>query len=117
MNERVERPSIRRRLLVTLFLPAAAVLTAGTVSDYFFALPPYLDAFDQALLDSALVVAAHVQRDATGHLNLALPPDALAVLRAGSQDSSFFRVSAADGTFIAGDADLPDAALVAEPWR
>ncbi len=108
MNERFEKPSIRRRLLVTLFLPAAAVLTAGTVSDYLFALPPYVDAFDQALLDSALVVAAHVQRDATGHLDLALPPDALAVLRAGSQDSSFFRVSAEDGTFIAGDADLPD---------
>ena len=108
MNERAERPSIRRRLFVTLFLPAAAVLTAGAVSDYFLVLPPYIDAFDQALLDSALVVAAHVQRDMTSHLSLALPPDALAVLRAGSQDSLFFRVSAADGTFIAGDADLPD---------
>ena len=37
------------------------------------------------------------------------------MLRAGSQDSSFFRVSAADGTFIAGDADLPDARSLRSP--
>jgi two-component system, OmpR family, sensor histidine kinase TctE len=100
-------PSIRRRLLLTLFVPAAVVLIAGTLSDYFFTLPPYTEAFDQALHDSALVLAAHVQPDPAGHLNLSLPPDALAVLRAGSQDSVFFRVSAENGTFIAGDADLP----------
>ncbi|HZF29242.1 MAG TPA: sensor histidine kinase [Gammaproteobacteria bacterium] len=109
MNGRSDRlrPSIRRRLFVTLFLPAAAVLIAGTVSDYFLALPPYTDAFDQELLDAALVVAAHVQKDPTGRMSLSLPVDALAVLRAGSLDSLFFRVSKADGTFIAGDADLP----------
>ena len=107
MNGRFDRPSVRRRLFVTLFLPAAAVLTAGTVSDYFLALPPYTDAFDQELLDAALVLAAHVHEDPAGRLSLALPVDALAVLRAESLDSLFFRVSKADGTFIAGDADLP----------
>jgi two-component system sensor histidine kinase TctE len=102
------RPSsIRRTLFVTLFLPAAAVLTAGTVSDYFLALPTYADAFDQQLLDAALVVAAHVEKDPSGRLSLSLPVDALALLRAGSRDSLFFRVSRADGTFIAGDPDLP----------
>jgi two-component system sensor histidine kinase TctE len=105
------RPSIRRTLFVTLFLPAAAVLMAGTVSDYFLALPTYADAFDQQLLDAALVVAAHVEKDPSGRLSLSLPVDALALLRAGSRDSLFFRVSRADGTFIAGDRDLPSPPL------
>src|SRR5262249_7859079 len=105
---RILRPSIRRRLFVTLFLPAAAVLIAGTVSDYLLALPPYTDAFDQELRDAALVLAAHVEKDPAGRLSLSLPVDALAMMRAGSQDSLYFRVSRADGTLIAGDADLPN---------
>jgi two-component system sensor histidine kinase TctE len=105
--DHILRPSIRRRLFVMLFLPAAAVLMAGTVSDYLLALPPYTDAFDRELVDAALVVAAHVEKDPAGRLTLSLPADALAMLRAGSRDSLYFRVSRADGTFIAGDADLP----------
>jgi two-component system sensor histidine kinase TctE len=99
--------SIRRQLFSTLFVPVAALLVVGTVSDYLTALPPLTDAYDQALLDSALAIAAHVKSDAHGQLELSLPPDALAVLRADSQDSIFFRVSSADGRFIAGDVDLP----------
>jgi two-component system sensor histidine kinase TctE len=100
--------SIRWRLFVTLFLPAAAVLVAGTVATYLRVLPPFTDAYDQALLESALAIAAHVRADDKGHLALSLPPDALAIVRADSKDSVFFRVSAADGSFIAGDVDLPD---------
>ena len=113
-----KRASIRRRLLVTLFLPAAVVLTAGTVSDYLTALPPLTDAFDQALLESALAIAAHVQSEADGRLTLHLPPDTLAVLRAGSRDSVYFRVGTRDGTLVAGDADLPmPPASAANPRR
>jgi two-component system sensor histidine kinase TctE len=100
--------SIRRKLLLTLFLPAAAVLIAGTVSDYLTAMSPLTDAYDQALLDSALVIAAHVREGADGRLDLVFPMDALDVLRADSRDSIYFRVSSADGTFVAGDADLPE---------
>jgi len=107
------RASIRRRLFITLFLPAAAVLTAGTVIDYLTALPPLRDAFDQALLESALAIAAHVQTDTSGNLRLDLPSDALAVLRADSKDSIYFRVATRDGAFVAGDADLPMASTAA----
>jgi two-component system sensor histidine kinase TctE len=102
--------SIRWRLFGTLFVPAAAVLIAGTVTTYLTVLPPFVDAYDQALLESALAIAAHVRPDADGRLELKLPPDALAIVRADSKDSVFFRVSSADGAFIAGDADLPDPA-------
>jgi len=101
-------PSIRRRLLLTLFVPAAAVLLAGTISDYVSALRPYTEALDQTLLDSALVIAAHVERDSAGQLRLTLPSDVLTGLRVGSQDALYFKVRDAHGKLIAGDADLPD---------
>jgi two-component system, OmpR family, sensor histidine kinase TctE len=100
--------SIRWRLFGTLFVPAAAVLIAGTATTYLTVVPRFIDAYDQALLESALAIAGHVKPDQSGRLELSLPPDALAILRADSKDSEFFRVSSADGTFIAGDADLPD---------
>ncbi len=105
--------SIRWRLFGTLFVPAAAVLIAGTVTTYLTVVPPFIDAYDQALLESALAIAAHVTPDPDGRLVLSLPPDALAIVRADSKDSVFFRVTSADGTFIAGDSDLPDAARAA----
>ena len=99
--------SIRRRLVVTLFIPAAIVLVAGTAIDYFSALRPYTRTFDQELEDSALVVAAHVEPGRGGQLELHLPHDAVEVLRADSRDSLFFRVSTRDGRVIAGDSGLP----------
>lgn len=100
-------PSIRKRLLAWLLLPAVLILTAGTLSDYFTALPPYRDAYDQALFDAALAVSAHVRTDAHGHRTLSLPPDAIAILRYDSYDSIFFKVTTDAGDYIAGDRDLP----------
>ena len=102
-------PSIRRRLLALLVVPATLVLLAGTVSDYLSNINPVRDAYDQALADAALAIAGHVDRDANGKLNLVLPAEAITVLRADAVDSIYFRVSAPDGTFIAGDGDLPGA--------
>jgi two-component system sensor histidine kinase TctE len=103
-------PSIRKRLLAWLLLPAVLILTAGTLSDYFTALPPYRDAYDQALFDAALAVSAHVRTDAHGHRTLSLPPDAIAILRYDSYDSIFFKVTTDSGDYIAGDRDLPQLA-------
>src|ERR1700753_3414508 len=99
--------SIRKRLLALLLLPAVLILTAGTLSDYFTALPPYRDAYDQALFDAALAVSAHVRADAQGHRTLSLPPDASAIWRAASDDSISFKVHSDSGELIAGDHDLP----------
>jgi two-component system sensor histidine kinase TctE len=106
-NEK-KTPSIRRRLFAMLLLPAVAILTVGTLSDYFTAIAPFRDAYDQALIDSALVIAAHVQPDGEGRPALSLPPDAVSILRTDSIDSIYFKVSGAEGEFIAGDEDLPD---------
>jgi two-component system sensor histidine kinase TctE len=101
-------PSIRKRLLALLVAPAVLILTVGTLSDYFTALTPYRDAYDQALLDAALAISAHVRADPQGRLTLSLPPDAIAILRWDSYDSIFFKVTSSTGAFIAGDRDLPE---------
>jgi two-component system sensor histidine kinase TctE len=102
-------PSIRRRLLALLVVPAIFVLLAGTVSDYMSSINPVRDAYDQALADAALAIAGHVRTHRDGQLTLVLPPEAIAVLRTDAIDSIYFRVSGPDGSFIAGDKDLPPA--------
>src|SRR4051812_37629187 len=105
-----ERPrSIRRRLFALLLLPSVLVLAAGTLSDYFTAVTPFREAYDQSLIDGALAVAANVKLDATNKPKLTLPPEAVAILRADSSDTVYSRVSDSTGALIAGDANLPEA--------
>jgi two-component system sensor histidine kinase TctE len=100
-------PSIRRRLLALLVVPATLALLAGTVSDYLSNINPVRDAYDQALADAALAIAGHVRKEPGGRLSLVLPSEAITVLRTDAIDSIYFRVSGPDGKFIAGDIDLP----------
>src|SRR5688572_29257544 len=101
--------SIRRRLLALLVVPATLVLLAGAASDFISGISPVRDAYDRALADAALAIAGHVRTDATGHLSVELPEEAIAMLRTDSADSIFFRVMGPDGGLLAGDADLPGA--------
>jgi len=115
MNPRTEAvdgtaPSIRGRLLVLLLLPAIGILTLGTLTDYLTAGAPFRDAYDQALLDSALAIADHVGSDADGKPRLVLPPEAVSLLRTDKYDSIYFKVTTRDGRYVAGDRDLPDLA-------
>ena len=102
-------PSIRRRLLALLVVPAIFVLFVGTVSDYLSSINPVRDAYDRALADAALAIAGYVRPNASGHATLELPEQAIRVLRADAMDSIYFRVSGPDGALIAGDKDLPNA--------
>jgi two-component system sensor histidine kinase TctE len=100
-------PSIRRRLLVLLMLPAVGILIAGTISDYLFSGAPFREAYDQALLGSALVLAEHVQRTGDGHATLSLPTDVAEHLRGDRYDSIYYKITGTKSRFIAGNADLP----------
>jgi two-component system, OmpR family, sensor histidine kinase TctE len=101
--------SIRRRLFGLLLIPSVLVLAAGTLSDYFTAVTPFREAYDQSLIDGALAVAANVRMDANNKAILTLPPEAVAILRADSSDSIYYRVSDSTGALIGGDANLPEA--------
>ncbi|HUQ50767.1 MAG TPA: sensor histidine kinase [Gammaproteobacteria bacterium] len=107
--------AIRRRLLLTLFIPAVAVLAGGTVADYYATVRPLDQAYDEALIDTAVAIAAHTKRSADGSPELTLPQDVLAVLRPDVRASTFFRVELADGTLVAGDDDLPTPTSAANP--
>jgi len=100
-------PSLGRRLALLLLVPAAVILIAGTVIDYLATIAPVRRTYDQALIDDAIAIAGYIRVDRGGHVIVALPPAAVAILRTNRKDSVFFRVTAADGSFIAGDADLP----------
>ena len=102
-------PGLRKRLLGLLILPALVILIAGTVLDYLTSISPVDEAYDQQLVDGALAVAGHLRAAADGGATLELPPDAVSVLRADSYDSVYFHVASADGRFIAGDTNLPEA--------
>ena len=91
-----------------LSIPSVLVLAAGTLSDYFTAVAPFREAYDQSLIDGALAVAANVRMDGD-RPTLILPPEAVAILRADSSDSVYYRVSDSNGRLIAGDANLPEA--------
>lgn len=101
-------PSVRKRLLALLLLPAVAVLVAGTLGDYFTATAPFSEAYDQALIDTAIALAGRVAPRSDGQPTLVLPPDAAAILRRDKIDSIYFRVSGPGGSLIYGDADLPE---------
>src|SRR5512147_1738853 len=101
--------SIRRRLFALLLVPSVLVLAAGTLSDYFTAVTPFREAYDQSLIDGALAVAANVRLDANNKPMLTLPAEAVAILRADSSDAIYYRVSDSTGALIAGDANLPEA--------
>ena len=107
--------AIRRRLLLTLFLPAVLVLAGGTVADYFATVRPMDQAYDDALIDTAVAIAAHTRKSASGDPELALSQDLRTILRPDARNSTFFRVGLADGTFIAGDEDLPTPSSAANP--
>ena len=100
------RPSIRKRLLLWLLIPLIAILAAGVISDYRLASGPAQEAYDQALLGTALAISAHV-RQAHGALVVELSPQAEAILRAENQvDQTYITVLSAEGRLIDGDGDL-----------
>ena len=104
-TERAPR-SVRERLLRLLLVPLVALLVVSIWSDYHTAIEPARTAYDQALADAAVAVAAHV-RVQSGRIELDLPPQAIAVLRTDRYDQIYYRVADPSGTFLAGDIDLP----------
>ncbi len=98
--------SIGSRLLLLLLVPLLAVLAISVGSDYRTALAPARAAYDKALADAALALAAYVQvRD--GAIALDISPEALALLRAERFEQTYYAVYGPRGERIIGDPDLP----------
>jgi two-component system sensor histidine kinase TctE len=100
------QPSIRKRLLLWLLIPLVAILAAGVISDFQLASGPVQEAYDQALVGTALAISAHVRQE-HGALEVELSPQAESILRAENQvDQTYISVLGADGRLVDGDGDL-----------
>ena len=106
--------TIRRRLLLILLGPLLLLLSLGIVFDYSAVTAPILAAFDQALANEALAIAAQVQRGENGAIEFYLPQQAIEVLRADKDDTVYYLVLGPDGSPLGGDAGLPVAAAGAD---
>lgn len=102
------RRTLRRRLLLFLLFPLGVLLILSIPFDYHLAADPAEEAYDYALTDNAVALAARVYvRD--DQLGVDLPPAAAAILHADPTDNQFLSIYGPDGRLLAGDADLhPD---------
>jgi two-component system, OmpR family, sensor histidine kinase TctE len=98
--------TIRRRLLKFLLPPLIVLLVAGVGLDYLTGTTPIEHAYDQALSNAALAIAAHVRTDEGGHTVPDLPAQDLEQLRNELHDR-YYVVSAPDGSYLSGDRGLP----------
>jgi two-component system, OmpR family, sensor histidine kinase TctE len=98
-------PSLRRTLLAWLLLPLLVIVPAAVALQYALVLQPARDAFDQALGNTALSVAAFVSED-HGQLRFDMSPQVERTIRTDQQDSIYYVVLGPNGQRLAGDPPL-----------
>lgn len=103
---RIRKLSLARKLLQGLLPLMVAILVSGGGVAYFVAHQAATVAYDRALMDSALAIAAHVEV-AEGRLHLQLPEIAKEILLTDTYDQIFYEVVDSKGQTIAGDTGLP----------
>ena len=102
--------TIRGRLLAYLLPPLVLLLAAGVYLDYESGAAPVRDAYDHALASAALAIAMHAQ-SGTRPAELARVAASIdAVLHPGARSRAYYVVRAG-GRYLAGEAELPVAAV------
>jgi two-component system sensor histidine kinase TctE len=107
--------SLRKRLLAWLLLPLVMVGIAAGSGAYVFLDRRLTAAYDLDLSDIARAIVPYV-RMRNGVLALTLSPDADLVLRADSTDKITYAVLDEKGHVVAGDATLPRAPMIPQPY-
>ncbi len=107
-------PSLRGRLLRMLLPPVAVLLMLGAVAEYFLALEPASEAYDQALVDVGIALGERI-RSSGDVVVFDLPGAAEQVLRTDKYDTIYYHVRRADGSALAGDPGLPPLPAGQEP--
>lgn len=98
--------SLRRRLLLWLFLATAVIGLVALVDTWREALRTAQGVSDRVLVGSALAIAERVTVDKTGALEVDIPYSSLEMLTSTAQDKVFYRVDGPIGTFLTGYDDL-----------
>jgi two-component system, OmpR family, sensor histidine kinase TctE len=98
--------SLRRRLLLWLFLATAALGLLALLDTWREALRTAQSVSDRVLVGSALAIAERVTVDETGVLEVDIPYSSLEMLASTAQDKVFYRVDGPVGSFLTGYLDL-----------
>lgn len=99
--------SLRRRLLLWLFVATAALGLMALLDTRAEALRTAQTVSDRVLYGSALAIAEQVSVDETGVLEVDIPYSSLEMLSSTAQDRVFYRVDGPEGAFLSGYPDLP----------
>jgi two-component system sensor histidine kinase TctE len=99
--------TLRVRLLLWLLGPLGVVVLVNVGVSYWFAWRPARDAYDQALINAALVVTERLRVD-DGRLQLDLPNAVERVLRFDEFDVIYVAVRDEQGRYIGGDRELAE---------
>src|SRR5512133_3274399 len=99
------RPTLQKKLLAWLLGPLLGLLIVDTVVTWSTSSGFSNQAYDRSLEEMAREVFLHVRPGAAGPV-LAMPAEAERMLRIDQDDRVSFKVSAADGAVIGGDAEL-----------
>jgi two-component system sensor histidine kinase TctE len=90
------------------------LLVMGAVGQYFLALGPASDAYDQALMDVGIALGERI-RASGGAVTFDLPRVAEQVLRTDRFDIIYYAVRSPEGATLAGDPGLPPVPAGEEP--
>lgn len=105
--------SLRRRLLLWLFLATALIGLLALADTWRDALRTAQNVSDRVLVGSALAIAERVTVDEHGGLEVDIPYSSLEMLTSTAEDKVFYRVDGPVGSFLTGYPDLafahPDA--------
>ena len=104
--------SLRRRLLLWLFLATAVLGLIALADTWREALRTAQSVSDRVLFGSALAIAERVSVDEAGGLEVDIPYSSLEMLTSTAQDKVFYRVDGPVGTFLTG---YPDLAVIKAP--
>jgi two-component system sensor histidine kinase TctE len=94
--------SLRRRLLLWLFLATAILGLLALADTWREALRTAQTVSDRVLVGSALAIAERVSVDEAGGLEVDVPYSSLEMLSSTAQDKVFYRVDGPVGTFLTG---------------
>lgn len=98
--------SLKQLLSLWIVGPLLALILLSAIPTYFLAVRAANDAYDNELLDPALVIASYL-RQHDNRVELMLPTVTLEALRIDTADRLFFRVIDSDGRAIISTGDIP----------
>lgn len=106
--------SLRRGLFGWLIVPVLALALVSALAAYVTAYRFANQVYDRWISDTAVALSELV-RVTDGRVSVDLPPEAQHMLDSDQRDRIYFKISTAEGLFVAGHRGLPDPPVTVTP--